>query len=73
MTKPTLTPDQHIAELNCRLRLQRQYRDGTAFVAYPEGATGRSMSGYSVTGPFGLMGIYAQVAHDVANHFDLAA
>ncbi len=72
MTKPTLTPDQHIAEMNRRLRLHSEYRDGMAFVAYPEGTTGRSMAGYSVTGPFGLMGIYAQVAHDVANYFDLA-
>lgn len=71
MNKPTLTPDQHITELNRRLQLHREYRDGMAFVAYPEGAAGSSMSGYSVTGPFGLMGIYAQVAHDVANHFDL--
>lgn len=72
MNKPTLSPDQHITELNARLQLHREYRVGMAFVAYPEGATGNSMSGYSVTGPFGLMGIYAQVAHNVANHFDLA-
>lgn len=71
MTKPTLTPDQHIVELNRRLRLHWAYKDGMAFVAYPEDATGHSMSGYSVTGPFDLMGVYAQVAHDVANGFDL--
>jgi hypothetical protein len=71
MTKPVLTPDQHIEEMNRRLWLRCKYREGMAFVPYPNGATGRSMSGYSVTGPFGLMGIYAQVAHDVAEHFDL--
>jgi len=71
MTKPMLTPDQHIAEMNRLLQVHSEYRDGMAFVAYPKGATGHSMSGYSVTGPYGLMGIYAQVAHDVADHFDL--
>ncbi len=71
MNKPLLTPDQHIAELNRRLRLHSEYREGMAFVSYPEGTTGRSMSGYSVTGPLGLMWVYAQVAHDVAKQFDL--
>ena len=71
MNKPMLTPDQHIAEMNRRLRQHEDYREGMAFVPYPEGTTGRSMSGYSVTGPFDLMGIYAQIAHEVARHFDL--
>jgi hypothetical protein len=71
MTKPRHTPDQHIEEMNRRLRLHSEYREGMAFVPYPNGATGHAMSGYSVTGPFDLMGIYAQVAHAVAEHFDL--
>lgn len=73
VAKPTLTPDLHIVELNRRLRLHCAYRDGMAFVAYPEDAKGHAISGYSVLGPFGLMGVYAQVAHDVANDFDLIA
>lgn len=71
MKRSMLTPDQHIAEMNRRLIEHSDYRKGMAFIAYPEGATGGSISGYSVTGPFTLLGIYAQVAHDVARDFDL--
>lgn len=71
MNKPMLTPDQHIAELNRRLRQHPGYREGMAFLPYPEGSTGRSMSGYSVTGPFDLMGIYSQIAHEVAQDSNL--
>lgn len=71
MNKPMLSPDQYIAEMNRRLTLHEGYREGMAFVPYPEETTGRSMSGYSVTGPLDLMGIYAQVSHEVARHFDL--
>ena len=73
MTKPMLTPDQHIAEMNRRLQQHPNFRDGMAFVPYPNGASGRAMSGYSVTGPYGLMGIYAQIAHEVDRQFDLNA
>lgn len=71
MKRLILTPDQHIAEMNRRLREHSDYREGMAFVSYPEGTTGGSISGYNVTGPFTLLGTYAQVAHDVARDFDL--
>jgi hypothetical protein len=72
MLKPTLTPEQHIAEMNRQLRQHEYYRNGMAFMPYPEGASGRAVTGYSVTGPFDLIGIYAQVAHQVSELFDLA-
>ena len=72
MSKPTLTPDQFIDEMNSRLGQHQNYRQGMAFVPYPEGSTGRSMTGYCVTGPFYLMGVYTQVAHEVIEKFDLA-
>ena len=71
MAKPKLTPDQHIAELNRRLRQHEYYRKGMAFVPSPPNSSGRKMSGYTVTGPYGLMGVYAQVAHQVSDEFDL--
>lgn len=71
MNKPRLTPEQYIAEMNRRLKEHDAYREGMAFVPYPEGATGSNLSGYSFTGPFGLTGIYALIAHQVANDFDL--
>jgi hypothetical protein len=70
MTK-LLTPDQYIAEMNRRLEQHSEYRKGMAFVPFPEGTTGSSMSGYSVTGPFGLMAIYAQVANEASQDYDL--
>jgi hypothetical protein len=59
------TEDQWIAELNSELRKDKDYQYGMAFLPYPEGAKGSAMSGYSTTGPFGLLGIYARVAHKV--------
>ena len=70
MEKPSLTPNQYMVELNRCLRQHQDYRKCMAFVPNPEGATGSAMSGYTVAGPFELMGIYAQVAHEVAEHFD---
>ena len=71
MAKPLLTPDQHIAEMNRRLGQHPAYRAGMDFLPYPEGSTGPGMSGYTFAGPFELTGVYAQIAHDVAQEFDL--
>ncbi len=71
MTKRLLTEDEFIAELNRQLRQDKAYQEGMAFVPYPEGASGRGMSGYSTTGPFELTGIYARVAHKVFKDFVL--
>ena len=71
MAKPKLNEGQYIAEMNRQLRDHEDFREGMAFVPYPEGANGRAMSGYSVTGPFGLMGVFAQIAHSVADQYDL--
>ena len=71
MAKETLSEDEYLAELNRRLKGQERYIDGMAFIPYPDGAKGREMSGYTVTGPFTLMGVYAQVAHSVESDFEL--
>ena len=73
MSKKTLTPDQYLAEMNQQLQQHKYYCRGMAFTAYPEGTTGFAMSGYSTTGPFGLTGIYSQVAHQISEQFDLEA
>jgi hypothetical protein len=65
MHKQLLTEDEFIAELNSQLRKDADYQEGMAFVSYPEGTKGGAMSGYSTTGPMGLTGIYARVAHEV--------
>lgn len=66
-----LNEDEYLAELNRRLRAHEMYREGMAFIPYPEGTSGRGMSGYTVTGPYELMGVYAQVAHSVGRDFIL--
>ncbi len=71
MSKPTLNEDQYLAEMNRQLSQHELFQEGMAFISYPEGTTGHSMSGYTVTGPFGLMGVYAQIAHLVGQQFDL--
>ncbi len=71
MIRPTLTPEQYLVELNRRLKLHEAYVDGMEFIPFPLGAVGRDLSGYSVTGPFGLMGIYALISHQVTADFDL--
>ena len=71
MAKRLLSEDQLIAELNSQLRKDEYYKEGMAFIPYPEGAKGREMSGYATTGPFHLTGIYARVAHKVFLEFEL--
>jgi hypothetical protein len=71
MTQPTYSPFQHIEEMNRRLKLHSEYVHGMAFVPYPNDASVHSISGYSVTGPLELMGVYAQIAHEVSKLFNL--
>ena len=71
MPQISLTEDEYIAELNRQLKQHHYYCEGMAFVPSPEGATGKNMLGYSVTGPFSKMGVYAMVAHRVAKRFCL--
>ena len=70
MPKPRLTPEAYIAEMNRQLREHEHFREGMAFYTYPEGARGNAITGYDVTGPFQLIGVYAQVAKKVADQFD---
>ena len=71
MTKPSLTPDQFIIEVNARLKSHQDYLDGMEFRPYPEGSSGKDMSWYSVTGPYEMTGVYAQVARSVSDEFSL--
>ncbi|TAL88475.1 MAG: hypothetical protein EPN69_16290 [Rhodanobacter sp.] len=72
MVRPTLNAIQYIEELNRLLRLDPSYRENMAFVPYPNGTTGRNVGGYAVTGPFDLLGVYARIAHQVAQAFDFS-
>lgn len=72
MPKQRLNADQYIAEMNRQLLQHELYREGMRFIPYPEGSSGHAMSGYTVTGPFELMNIYAQIAHHVGQQFDFA-
>ena len=65
MTEHHLTEEDLIAELNSQLRKDTYYQEGMAFMAYPEGARGRGVRGYSTTGPMRLTGVYVRVAHEV--------
>lgn len=71
MSKRLLTADELINELNLRLHQDDEFQEGMSFVPYPEGSSGHSMTGYSTTGPFGLMCIYARVAHKVFEDCEL--
>ena len=71
MNKPQLTENEYIAELNRQLEQDDYYEEGMEFVAYPKGASGKGMSGYSVKGPHSKIGVFAQVAHKVSERYDL--
>ena len=58
MAKGRLNEDQYLAELNRRLKEHEMYEEGMAFIPFPEGSSGSGMSGYSITGPFNLTGVY---------------
>lgn len=66
MEKPVLSEDQYIAELNRALQEHPNYQEGMAFVAYPEGATEATMSGYAFVGALGHLSLFAHVAHQVS-------
>lgn len=71
MAKPRLGPDQYLDMLNAELRKHEYFQQGMGFLPFPEGTHGADMSGYSVTGPYALMGVYAEAAHKVSANFDL--
>lgn len=76
MAKKRITEDQHLAELNRELRKDEEFMRGMEFLPSPPGSSGREMSGYTVTGRFQnfqWLGIYARVAHKVAEQFELGA
>ena len=73
MKRRVISPDEHLRELNERLKEHSGYREGMEFRPYPEGSSGRAMSGYIITGPYELAGIYAQVAQSVCDDFDIEA
>lgn len=71
MAETLSTPEQHIAALNDQLRSDEAFKEGMAFLPYPAGAMRTDVTGYSVTGSFHLLGIYARVAHEVAKRFKI--
>ena len=74
MPKKRLTEDQYLAELNRRLKQDEDYEQGMEFLPWPPGSTGKGMSGYHMAGRFeqhDWVGIYARVAHEVRDEFDL--
>lgn len=70
MRKIKLTGDKYIAELNNQLKQHEYFEEGMKFSAHPEGATGKDVEGYSISGPPDKIGVYAYVAHNVSNHYD---
>ncbi len=71
MSKPLLNADQYLAVLNSELPKHEYFQEGMAFLSYPDGTSGDEMTGYSVTGPKGLIGVYAQIAHFVSMNYEL--
>jgi hypothetical protein len=46
MSKPVMTHDQFLHELNARLRAHPQYELGMSFKAAPDAATGANIGGF---------------------------
>ncbi len=73
MAKQRLNEKQYIDEMNRQLNQHARFQNGMAFLPFPAGAEGKAVKGYSTTGPFLLTGVYAQVAHQVAEQFEFDA
>lgn len=71
MSKAMLTEDEYIAELNAHLRKHEYFEAGMEFAANPKGAIGKNISGYSVSGPPSRIGVFAKVANQVSEIYDL--
>ena len=61
----------HIDLLNRELRYHEYFKEGMEFLPYPVAVADRALTGYSVTGPYELRGVYAAVAGIVASRFSL--
>ena len=74
MPKQRVTEDQYLAELNRQLQEDEDFEEGMEFLPAPDGSSGRAMSGYTMRGKFtnwNWIGIYARIAHRVADDFEI--
>jgi hypothetical protein len=51
MAKPVISPEEFIAEMNKRIKGHGAYEDGMRVFLVPEGANGKTASGYGFEGP----------------------
>jgi hypothetical protein len=63
MAKPVISPEEFIAEMNKRIKEHGAYEDGMRVFLVPEGATGRTASGYGFDGP-GRVQMVVGTVHD---------
>ena len=71
MSKPVLTHDQYLHELNARLRAHAQYELGMRFMAAPDAATGANMGGCLGDAPAAQEGVMRAIAHQLSQQVDL--
>lgn len=69
--KPLLWPSEYLAELNKRLQGHELFETGMAFVAYPLGGDPDKASGYMWEGPDRKAHVFAQVARQVSEAFNI--
>ncbi len=67
--RQVVTEEEYIQLLNKEPSNQDQYEEGMAFIAYPEGAAGREISGISIVGELHNPGVFAQAHHAVGERF----
>lgn len=71
MSKPILTHDQYLHELNARVRAHEQYELGMRFMAAPDAATGANMGGFLWEAPPAKEGVMRAIAHQLSQQVDL--
>ena len=71
MSKPTLTHDQYLQELNARVRAHAQYELGMRFMAAPDAATGANIGGFVWESPPDKEGVMRGIAHELSQQVDL--
>ena len=71
MTKPILTHNQYLQELNARLRAHPQYELGMLFKVAPDAATGANMGAFLWEAPAAKEAVMRDIEYTLSQQVEL--
>jgi hypothetical protein len=71
MAKPSLSPEQFVAEVNRRLPEHHLYKPGMRVFLYPRGSTDQTASGTDFEGPDETRSVMADIESQVRQEYEV--